>query len=98
MFRNKTAALALAVGSFVSMAAPSAALAHDRDDGRWRNNSRQERRLSARELRAAEQRRIAQERYLRQQQMQQRQRYSSPYGYSAPSGYYDRYGQWHNYR
>jgi hypothetical protein len=96
MFKNRMAAFALAVGSLTSVAAPTAALAHDRDDDRWRGG-RQERRISERERQMIErQQRIARERYLREQE--QRQRYTSPYyGNSARDGYYDRYGRWQQY-
>jgi hypothetical protein len=94
MFQNRMAALALTIGSLVTVAAPSAWARNRHDDER--REFRQERRLTDRERRLAEQQqRIARERYLREQA--QRQRYASPYRDSARDGYYDRYGQWHWY-
>ena len=91
MFKNRMAALALAAGSVVSLAAP--AMARDRYDD-WRG-VREERRLTERERRMEQQQRIARERYLREQAL--RQRNTSPYRNSEPRGYYDRFGQWHSY-
>lgn len=96
MLKKRLAALALAVGSFIAVAAPSPALALDWND-RWRVNQ-EDRRLAERERRLREQRqRLERERFLREQAA--RERYRSPYRYSAPAnnGYYDRYGDWHRY-
>ena len=105
MLRKRLAALALAVGSFVAVAAPSPALALDWND-RWRVNQ-EDRRLAERERRLREQRqRLERERYLREQAQRERFR-SSPYRKPSPAnngyydrsnnGYYDRFGAWHRY-
>lgn len=95
MFKNRLAALTLAIGSLLAVAAPTVASAHDsRDRDDW-NRSQQVRRMSERERRQVElQQRIARERWAREQRAQQRYNYSP---YESRNGYYDRYGQWQKY-